>query len=249
MPRFKITVEYDGSPFKGWQRQGELPTIQAALEDAVFKFSGETTEVYGAGRTDADVHATGQVAHLDLVSDRFDPHTVMQAINAHLRPLPIAVLACEIGFEGFHARFSAMGRAYRYEIVNRRAPLALDIGRAWHVPKPLDTDRMNAAAALLVGHHDFTSFRATQCQAKSPEKTLDVLRVEGDGERIRVVAASRSFLHHQVRNLTGTLRLVGDGTWEPEHVLTVLAARDRRAAGPTAPADGLYLTDVRYDAS
>ena len=246
MPRFRLTVEYDGAPFVGWQRQDNGPSVQAALEDAVLAFSGERVEVAGAGRTDTGVHAEGQVAHLDLAAGRFDARTVMNAINAHLRPLPVAVLAAEAVADDFHARFSAIWRAYRYVIVNRRAPLALDAGRAWHVMARLDVEAMAEGAARLVGHHDFTSFRAVQCQSASPSKTLDVLRVSRHGERIVVEARARSFLHHQVRNMVGTLKLVGEGKWRPDRVTAALGARDRAAAGPTAPAEGLTLVAVGY---
>lgn len=246
MPRYRLTIEYDGGPFVGWQRQDNGPTVQAALEEAVRAFSGEHVEVAGAGRTDTGVHAEAQVAHLDLQSERFDGRTVMNAINAHLRPLPVAVLAAAVVDAGFHARFSAVWRSYRYVIVNRRAPLALDAGRAWHVMATLDPAAMQAGADRLVGHHDFTSFRAAQCQSKSPEKTLDLLRVSRLGERIVVEARARSFLHHQVRNMVGTLKLVGEGKWRPGDVTAALRARDRAAAGPTAPADGLTLVAVGY---
>ncbi len=246
MPRFRITVEYDGAPFVGWQRQANGPTVQAALEDAVAAFTGERVEVAGAGRTDTGVHAAAQVAHFDLASDRFDARTVTNAINAHLLPLPVAVLATTAVDDGFHARFSATWRAYRYVIVNRRPPLALDAGRAWHVKAPLDAAAMQAGADRLLGHHDFTSFRATHCQSKSPMKTLDLLQVSRHGERILVEARARSFLHHQVRNMVGSLRLVGEGKWRPDDVTRALQARDRAAAGPTAPAEGLTLTGVGY---
>lgn len=246
MPRFRLTVEYDGGPFVGWQRQDNGPSVQAALEDAVLAFSGERVEVVGAGRTDTGVHAEGQVAHLDLASGRFDVRTVMNAVNAHLRPLPVAVLAAEPAADDFHARFSAVWRAYRYVIVNRPAPLALDAGRAWHVKVPLDAAAMDEAAGALLGRHDFTSFRAVQCQAKSPVKTLDVLRVSRHGERLVVEARARSFLHHQVRNMVGTLKLVGEGKWRRDDVAAALQARDRAAAGQTAPAEGLTLVAVGY---
>ena len=246
MPRFRLTIEYDGAPFVGWQRQDNGPTVQAALEDAVAAFSGERVEVAGAGRTDTGVHATGQVAHIDLATDRFDARTVMNAVNAHLVPRPVAVLAVETVGPDFHARFSATWRAYRYVIVNRGAHLALEAGRAWHVKAPLDLAAMQAGADRLLGHHDFTSFRATQCQTKSPMKTLDSLQVSRHGERILVEARSRSFLHHQVRNMVGTLKLVGEGKWSPDDVTRALQARDRTAAGPTAPAGGLTLTGVGY---
>lgn len=246
MPRYRLTVEYDGAPFVGWQRQDNGPSVQESLEDAVFAFSGERVEVAGAGRTDTGVHAEAQVAHIDLASDRFEARTVMNAVNAHLRPLPIAVLSVEAVGEDFHARFSATWRAYRYVIVNRRAPLALDLGRAWHVMMPLDVEAMQAGADRLIGHHDFTSFRAVQCQSKSPLKTLDLLQVSRHGERVVVEARARSFLHHQVRNIVGTLKLVGEGKWRPEDVTRALEARARAAAGPTAPAEGLTLVAVGY---
>lgn len=246
MPRFRLTVEYDGGPFVGWQRQDNGPSVQAALEDAVLAFSGERVEVVGAGRTDTGVHAEGQVAHLDLAAGRFEARTVMNAMNAHLRPLPVAVLAAELAADDFHARFSAAWRAYRYVIVNRHAPLALDAGRAWHVKVALDAAAMDAAAAVLLGRHDFTSFRAVQCQAKSPVKTLDALRVSRHGARVVIEARARSFLHHQVRNMVGTLKLVGEGRWRADDVAAALAARDRSAAGPTAPAEGLTLVAVGY---
>lgn len=246
MPRYRLIIEYDGAPFVGWQRQDNGPSVQAALEDAVQAFSGERVEVAGAGRTDTGVHAEAQVAHLDLGSDRFEARTVMNAINAHLRPRPVAVLSAAVVDAGFHARFSALWRSYRYIIVNRRAPLALDAGRAWNVLVPLDAAAMQAGADRLVGQHDFTSFRAVQCQSKSPEKTLDLLQVSRHGERIVVEARARSFLHHQVRNLVGTLKLVGEGKWSPDDVTRALQARDRAAAGPTAPADGLTLVAVGY---
>ncbi len=246
MPRFRLTLEYDGAPFVGWQRQDNGASVQGALEDAVHAFSGQRVEVAGAGRTDTGVHAEGQVAHIDLAAGRFDARTVMNAINAHLRPLPVAVLAAEAVADGFHARFSAIWRAYRYVIVNRGAPLALDAGRAWHVKAALDTEAMNAGAARLLGSHDFTSFRATHCQSASPIKTLDLLRVSRHGERVVVEARARSFLHHQVRNMVGTLKLVGEGKWSPDAVTAALQARDRAAAGPTAPAEGLTLVAVGY---
>lgn len=246
MPRFKLTIEYDGRPYVGWQRQATGPSVQEHLEDAVYAFSRERIEVAGAGRTDKGVHATGQVAHIHLQSDRFDAFRVRKAINALIRPEPIAVLEAEPVSDDFHARFSAVERRYRYEILNRRPPPALDAGRVWHVAAPLDADAMHAAAQRLVGHHDFTSFRATQCQSKSPEKTLDQLDIRREGDRIVAIARSRSFLHHQVRNMVGTLKLVGEGKWTADDVSAALAARDRASAGPTAPADGLYLTDVLY---
>ncbi len=245
MSRWKLTIEYDGAGFVGWQRQDNGPSVQAALEAAVLGFCGETVTAQGAGRTDAGVHALGQVAHIDLARPT-DADTLRDALNAHLKPAAVAVLAAEVVDDDFHARFSAVARVYRYRIVNRRARLALDRGRAWFVPQPLDAAAMHDAASALLGQHDFTSFRAGQCQAKSPVKTLDVLAVSRDGQELRIEARARSFLHHQVRNMVGTLKLVGEGKWTRAEVARALAARDRGAAGPTAPADGLYLVAVRY---
>ena len=245
MTRWKLTVEYDGTAFVGWQRQKNGLSVQESIERAVHRFCGETVTVHGAGRTDAGVHALGQVAHVDIAR-RTRAQTVRDALNAHLRPLPVAVLAAEDAGERFHARLSARERVYLYRIVNRRAPLAVARGRAWHVQKPLDEAAMHDAAQLLVGRHDFSSFRASLCQARSPVKTLDVLDVARAGEEIRIQARARSFLHHQVRNMVGTLRLVGEGKWTREDVAAALAARDRAAGGPTAPAEGLYLVEVRY---
>ncbi|MEQ9811548.1 MAG: tRNA pseudouridine(38-40) synthase TruA [Azospirillaceae bacterium] len=247
MPRYKLTIEYDGRPFVGWQRQANGPSVQAAVEAAVERFCQEAAVVQCAGRTDAGVHALGQVAHVDIARET-TADTVRDALNFHLAGHPVAVLAAERVADDFHARFSAAGRAYRYRIVNRRAPLALDAGRAMHVTRPLDHMAMHGAAQALVGRHDFTSFRAAQCQADSPVKTLARLDVFRDGEEIAVIAEARSFLHHQVRNLVGTLRLVGEGKWRRADVVAALEARDRAAAGPTAPAEGLYLTRVDYDA-
>ena len=245
MTRFKLTIEYDGRPFVGWQRQNNGPSVQQAIEEAVHAFCGETVRVQCAGRTDAGVHALGQVAHVDLAADP-PPDTVRDAVNFHLKPQPVAVLDAVAVGSDFNARSSAVSRSYRYRIVNRRAPLALDAGRAWHVIRPLDADAMHGAAQELVGHHDFTSFRASECQARSPLKTLDRLDVERHGAEVRIVAEAPSFLHHQVRNMVGTLRLVGDGKWRATDVSRALEARDRSAAGPTAPADGLYLMAVGY---
>ena len=246
MTRYKLLVEYDGGGLVGWQRQDNGPSIQAALEAAVAGFCGESVTVSGAGRTDAGVHALGQVAHLDLAKET-TADTLRDALNHHLKPAPIVVLAAETVAGDFHARFSATGRHYLYRIVTRRAPLALDRGRAWFVPVTLDAAAMQAAAQLLVGHHDFSSFRAAECQAKSPMKTLDRLEVTRQGDEIRVRASARSFLHRQVRNMVGSLKLVGAGKWDAAKLGAVLAARDRRAAGPAAPAEGLYLTAVDYD--
>jgi len=245
MPRYKLTLEYDGTGLVGWQRQENGPSVQGHLEDAVQRFTGEAVTAMAAGRTDAGVHALGQVAHIDLVRD-WPAETVMNALNFHLKPVAIAVRAAEVAPADFHARFSAIARHYRYRIVNRTAPLALDRERAWAVHVPLDTAAMREAARVLVGRHDFSSFRAAQCQAKSPVKTLDLLDVARDGEEVTVAASARSFLHNQVRAMVGSLKLVGEGKWTIADLETALAARDRSAAGPTAPACGLYLTRVDY---
>lgn len=246
MPRFKLTIEYDGGPFAGWQRQADEPSIQQALEEAIFGFTGERVLVEGAGRTDAGVHATGQVAHIDISTERYDTFSLPKAINAHLKPQPVAVVAAEIVGPEFHARFSAIERSYRYIVVNRRAPLTIEAGRAWQVPRPLDVEAMRAGAAHLIGHYDFTTFRSAHCQSKSPVKSLDLLEISRTGERIEIIARARSFLHHQVRNIVGTLKLVGEGKWTADQVRIARDARDRTKGGPTAPADGLYLTGVVY---
>jgi tRNA pseudouridine38-40 synthase len=246
VPRYKLTIEYDGEPFVGWQRQDNGPSIQGAIEDAVFAFCGERAAVSGAGRTDAGVHARGQVAHLDLAAEK-PVDTVRAAVNFHLKPNPVVVTEAEIVPDDFHARFSATLRRYRYLILNRRAPAALDRGRVWHVPVPLDAEAMADAARLLIGRHDFNSFRSAACQANSSLKTLDALDVQRLGELIQVDVAARSFLHNQVRILVGTLQLVGRGQWTKADVVQVLAARDRTRAGPTAPPQGLCLMEVRYD--
>jgi tRNA pseudouridine38-40 synthase len=245
MPRYKLTLEYHGGPFVGWQRQESDPSVQAAVEAALRALEPDAAAVTGAGRTDAGVHATGQVAHCDLARD-WEPFRLSEALNWHLKPNPVAVLSAERVVDGFHARFSAIGRRYLYRVVNRRAPLALEKGLAWRVGHELDATAMQAAADLLVGHHDFTTFRSTQCQAKSPVKTLDEFRVERTGEEIRFHLAARSFLHNQVRSFVGTLERVGAGAWPVEQVAEALAARDRTACGPVAPPDGLYLTEVIY---
>ncbi|MGH6927424.1 MAG: tRNA pseudouridine(38-40) synthase TruA [Dongiaceae bacterium] len=245
MTRFRLTVEYDGGAFVGWQRQDNGPSVQQALEEAISRFCGESIHTYAAGRTDAGVHARGQVVHFDLARPR-TPEQVRDALNFHLKPAPVSVLAAEVAAADFHARFSAKARFYRYRIVNRRAPLSLDRGRAWSVGTPLDAAAMHEAAQLLVGHHDFTSFRAALCQAATPMKTLDVLDVTRAGEEVQIAARARSFLHHQVRNMVGSLKLVGDGKWKKDDVAQALAACDRSAAGPTAPAEGLYLMGVWY---
>lgn len=246
MTRYKITIEYDGGPFVGWQMQANGPSVQAALAEAIWAFSGERVEVRGAGRTDAGVHARGQVAHFDLAKD-MRPDQIREAINHHLKPAPIAVLDCQPVAADFDARFSATWRAYEYVIINRRAPLTLDAGRAWRVPVALDADAMHDAARLLTGKHDFTTFRSVQCQARSPVKTLDRLAVARAGERITVYASARSFLHHQVRSIVGSLKLVGEGKWSADDLRAALQARERSACGPVAPACGLYLVGVGYD--
>jgi tRNA pseudouridine38-40 synthase len=245
MPRYKLLVEYDGTPFVGWQIQAAGPSVQGLIADAIHAFAGERIAVQGAGRTDAGVHALGQVAHVDLAKD-WDTDTVRDALNAHLRPHPIAVLAAERVPGDFDARFSARKRHYLYRIVNRRADLALDRNRGWRIARPLDAPAMHAAAQGLVGRHDFTTFRAAECQAKSPVKTLDRLDVERLGDEVRVHAAARSFLHHQVRSMVGSLALVGDGKWSAQDLSAALAARDRNACAPLAPPEGLYLVSVEY---
>ena len=245
MPRYKLTVEYDGAPFAGWQIQADLLTVQGVLSAAIEALSGERAPVQGAGRTDAGVHARAQVAHVDLAKD-WDTDTVRDALNAHLRPHPVAVLSAEKVAGDFNARTSAVKRHYLYRIVNRRADLTLDAGRAWRVPRPLDAAAMQAAAQRLIGKHDFTTFRSTECQAKSPVKTLDRLDVERHGDEVNVWASARSFLHSQVRSMLGSLELVGEGKWSADDLERVLAARDRTACGPVAPPDGLYLMRVDY---
>ena len=243
--RILITIEYDGGPFHGWQRQANGRTVQQVLEEAAHQLTGQETLVQAAGRTDAGVHASGQAAHLD-VPEKFDAERVMAALNALVGQQPVSVIAAREVPADFHARFSATGRRYLYRILPRRQPPALDLGRVWHHKTALDTDAMQCAADMLIGRHDFTSFRATHCQADSPVRTLDTLDVASAGAEIHIHAAARSFLHHQVRNMVGTLALVGAGKWHPEQVAAALAACDRSAAGPTAPPEGLYLTAVSY---
>ena len=245
MPRYKLTVEYDGAPFSGWQIQADQLTVQGVLTAAVEALSGEQTLVQGAGRTDAGVHARAQVAHVDLTKE-WDTDTVRDALNAHLRPHPIAILTVERVADDFNARTSAVKRHYLYRIINRRADLTLEAGRAWRVPRPLDAAAMHKAAQDLVGKHDFTTFRSTECQAKSPVKTLDVLGVGRNGEEVTVSAIARSFLHNQVRSMVGSLVAVGEGKWSADDLAKALAARDRAACGPVAPPDGLYLMKVDY---
>ncbi|HET8973104.1 MAG TPA: tRNA pseudouridine(38-40) synthase TruA [Pseudolabrys sp.] len=245
MPRYKLTVEYDGRPFAGWQIQADQLTVQGLLTAAVEALSGDKTLVQGAGRTDAGVHARAQVAHADLTKE-WDTDTIRDALNAHLRPHPIAILAAERAADDFNARTSAIRRHYLYRIINRRADLTLEAGRAWRVPRPLDAAAMHEAAQRLIGKHDFTTFRSTECQAKSPVKTLDILKVERSGEDVYVTSVARSFLHNQVRSMVGSLVPVGEGKWSPDDLAKALEARDRAACGPVAPPDGLYLMKVEY---
>jgi tRNA pseudouridine38-40 synthase len=245
MPRYKLTIEYDGGPFVGWQIQDNGLSVQGALVDAIAAFCGESVSVRGAGRTDAGVHALGQVAHVDLTKD-WEAETVRKAVTAHLRPHPVAVLAAEQVPDTFDARFSAVQRHYLYLIVNRHADLALERGRAWRVGKLLDAKAMHNAATRLIGRHDFSTFRDAQCQAKSPVKTLDRLDVYREGDNVSVEASARSFLHSQVRSMVGALVAVGEGRWSGNDLSTALAARDRTACAPVAPAAGLYLVRVDY---
>jgi tRNA pseudouridine38-40 synthase len=245
MPRYKLTIEYNGTPFSGWQIQADGLTVQGALTAAVEALSGEKTLVQGAGRTDAGVHARGQVAHIDLPKS-WDTDTIRDGLNAHLRPHPVAVLAAEEVADDFNARMSAVKRHYFYRIINRRADLTVDAGLAWRIARPLDHAAMHVAAQRLVGKHDFTTFRTTECQAKSPEKTLDQLDVMRDGDTISVLASARSFLHSQVRSMVGSLAMVGRGEWSADDLAAALAARDRAACGQVAPPDGLYLMRVDY---
>ena len=245
MPRYKLTLEYDGGPFSGWQRQENAPSVQAALEQAAEKLDGAPVVVQGAGRTDSGVHALGQVAHLDLVKD-LPADTVRDALNHHLKPHPVAVLESKPVEADFHARFSAIKRHYLYRIIDRRPPLALDRGQAWRVPKALDAEAMHAAAQCLLGSHDFTTFRDAQCQAESPVKTMDEARVSRLGEEVQFTCSARSFLHRQVRSITGSLVEVGLGKWTPAQFKSALDAADRKRCGPVAPPDGLYLVAVDY---
>ncbi len=245
MARYKLIIEYDGAGFVGWQRQENGFGVQQALEEAILAFSGEPPRVFGAGRTDSGVHALAQVGHFDLKGEH-SADTVRDALNFHLKAVPVVILDATVVDDEFHSRFSATGRSYTYKIANRRAPLSLEKGRSWWVPAPLDAEAMHEAAQVLVGKHDFTSFRASICQSDSPVKTLNSLNVERAGEQILIHAQARSFLHHQVRNFVGSLKLVGRGRWTTLDIKTALEARDRRAAGETAPADGLYLTGVSY---
>lgn len=245
MTRFALLVEYDGRPFVGWQRQRTGASVQGVLEEAAFAVTGERTAVHAAGRTDAGVHGSGMRAHLDLERE-IAPFRLMEAINARVRPHPVAVLACEAVADDWHARFSCTGRAYEYRISNRRAPLTVEQGLAWRVPQPLDERAMAAGAAVLVGRHDFTTFRSAHCQASGPVRTLDRLEVTREGERVVVRTAARSFLHHQVRSMVGCLALVGVGRWSVDQLRAALEARDRARLGLNAPPDGLYFVAASY---
>lgn len=245
MTRFALTLEFDGGPFMGLQRQAHGPSVQQAVEEAVLAITGEAVTLHAAGRTDAGVHALAMRVHVDIAKD-ITPFRLMEALNAHLRPAPVAVLACDVMPEDWHARFSCIGREYVYRIVNRRAPLTLERGRAWHVIQPLDADAMHRAAQALIGQHDFTTFRSVHCQAQSPVKTLELLAVRREGDLVLIEAAARSFLHHQVRSMVGCLALVGMGRWREEQVAEALAARDRQALGLNAPPEGLYFTRAIY---
>jgi tRNA pseudouridine38-40 synthase len=245
MPRYKLVVEYDGTPFTGWQHQRNGLSVQQAVEEAIARFAGKAVRIHCAGRTDSGVHATHQVIHVDLEKE-WRPDTVRDATNAHLKPDPIAILSAEVVPETFNARLSAIKRHYVYRILNRRAPPALDATRVWHVAWPLNAAVMREAAQTLIGRHDFTTFRAAECQANSPVRTLDRLDVERVGDEIRIYASARSFLHHQVRSITGTLERAGAGRWSVEDVRAALEARDRKRCGPMAPSTGLYLIGVDY---
>lgn len=245
MPRYKLTIEYDGTPFSGWQRQTDRPSIQQALEEAIGRMSGEVVVTQAAGRTDAGVHALGQVAHFELSKD-WDPFRIREALNYHLRPDPVAIIAAEAVGEDFEARFSATARHYEYRILNRRAPAVIERNHVWHVPMELDAEAMDAAAGMILGLHDFTTFRSSECQAKSPMRTLDRFSVRREIEHVVISASARSFLHHQVRSMVGSLKMVGEGKWLPRDFRAALDARDRRRCGAMAPSAGLYLTGVSY---
>ncbi len=248
MPRYRLILEYDGGPYAGFQAQSGQPTVQGVLEQAILGFCGEEVRIHAAGRTDAGVHATGQVIHFDL-ERVVTPKTVVNAINAHLGAAPVAVVSASVADTGFHARFSATSRRYLYRILNRPAPAVLERGRVWRVKTPLDHEAMAVAARGLLGLHDFTTFRDAACQARSPIKTLDVAAVERHDEEIHLVFAARSFLHRQVRSMVGSLVEVGRGRWSAEDLSHALAARDRAACGPVAPAEGLCLAAVSYEAA
>lgn len=245
MPRYKLTIEYDGTPYVGWQMQKDDASVQGSIADALGNFTNEEVGVHGAGRTDAGVHATGQIAHIDLVKD-WDPNRIREAVNYHLKSTLISVLQVERADESFDARFSATARHYLYRLINRRPRLALDRTRAWHVPVELDATAMHAAAQRLLGEHDFTTFRSAHCQAKSPVKTLDSISVIRAGEEIRVETSARSFMHNQVRSMVGSIKLVGEGKWTSDDLYAALKAADRNKCGAVAPAHGLYLVGVSY---
>ena len=245
MTRFALTIEFDGTPFFGLQRQDNGPSVQQSLEDAAFRVTGEEVRLHSAGRTDTGVHALAMRSHMDIEKD-IAPFRLMEALNAQVRPDPIAVTHCEVVADDWHARFSCTGRSYVYRIANRRAPLTLERNRLWQVPQDLDHDAMDRAAKALVGLHDFTTFRSVQCQAQSPVKTLDRLDVERVGDEVRIHAAARSFLHHQVRSMVGCLALVGMGRWREEQMAEALEARDRQALGLNAPPHGLYFVEATY---
>jgi tRNA pseudouridine38-40 synthase len=245
MPRYKLLIEYDGGGFSGWQTQADAISVQSVLETAIATIHGQHCLVYGAGRTDTGVHALGQVAHVDLPKT-WDPFVLRNAINGNVRPHRVSVIDVEPAPDDFHARFSAVKRRYLYRILNRRAPAAIDHGRVWHVPIELDAGQMHEAAQYLIGTHDFTTFRAAECQAKSPVKTVDAIAVSRYGEEIEVTAEARSFLHHQVRSFVGSLKYVGEGKWRPRDMKAALDAKDRSACGVVAPAQGLYLVSVSY---
>jgi tRNA pseudouridine38-40 synthase len=247
MTRFALTIEYDGRPFMGWQRQAHGPSVQQTIEEALGRIIGAEPVVHAAGRTDAGVHATAMRAHVD-VERAITPFRLMEAINAHLRPAPVAILDCVAMAEDWHARFSCLGRRYEYRIVNRRAPLTFETGLAWRIARPLDAEAMQAAAQRLTGKHDFTTFRSAHCQSASPVKTLDRLDVARTGDRLTIHAAARSFLHHQVRSMVGCLALVGLGQWSADDISAALEARDRAMLGLNAPPDGLYFTGADYGA-
>ena len=245
MTRYALTLEFDGGPFMGLQRQDYGPSVQQAVEEAARSLTGEDVRMHAAGRTDSGVHALGMVVHIDIAKP-FEPFRLAEALNWHLKPHPIAVLAARVVADDWHARFSCLGRAYEYRIINRRAPLTLDAGKAWHVPRPLDAQAMHRAAQALVGLHDFTTFRSAHCQSASPVKTLDSLTVSREGDCVIVRTAARSFLHHQVRSMVGTLALVGLGQWAEDDVRAALDARDRTALGLNAPAHGLYFVAATF---
>ena len=245
MTRWRLTIEYDGGPFMGWQRQDNGPSVQGQIEGAIFRMTGVGVAVHGAGRIDSGVHALAMEAHADIAK-HFTPHRLRDGLNALVRPDPISILTASEVADNWHARFSCIGRRYEYRILNRRAPPAVERGKVWHIPSPLDLDAMAQGAAMLIGTHDFTTFRSVQCQSKSPLKTLDRLEIVRAGECIRIVAEARSFLHHQVRSMVGCLAMVGRGQWRPEDIQAALDARDRGALGLNAPPEGLYFVAAIY---